>query len=61
MENTSSALKQRFPFLKKLYADGGVIWSVGYFASTVGVNESIIRRYIRLQQREDSGQAKLAI
>ena len=59
--NTSRALKEKFPFLSKLYADGGGIWSVGYFVSSVGINEAIIRRYIRFQEKEDSGQAKLAI
>ena len=59
--STSHALKQKFPFLSKLYADGGGIWSVGYFVSSVGINEAIIRRYIRFQEKEDSGQAKLEI
>ena len=59
--NTSAALKQRFKFLAKVYADGNGIWSVGYFVSTVGVNEAIVRRYIRLQQKEDSGQAQLGL
>ena len=59
--STSRALKQKFPFLSKLYADGGGIWSVGYFVSSVGINEAIIRRYIRFQEKEDSGQAKLEI
>ena len=59
--NTSRALKKEFPFLSKLYADNGGIWSVGYFVSTVGINEAIIRRYIKFQEKEDSGQAKLAL
>lgn len=45
--NTSSALK-------KMYADGGGIWSVGYFVSTVDINEAVIRRYISFQTYEDS-------
>lgn len=57
--NTSTALKKKFKFLSKVYLDEGGIWSVGYFVSTVGINEKIIRRYIRTQQKEDSGQAKL--
>jgi putative transposase len=57
--NTSKALQQRFPFLAKVYLDHGGIWSVGYFVSTVGINERIIRRYIRTQEKEDIGQAKL--
>ena len=57
--NTSVALKRKFPFLSKVYLDQAGIWSVGYFVSTVGVNEAVIRKYIRLQEKEDSGQAKL--
>jgi putative transposase len=56
--NTSTALKQKFPFLKKVYLDEKSIWSVGYFVSTVGVNEAIIRRYIRNQEKEDTGQTQ---
>ena len=39
---------------------GEHFWARGYFVSTVGINESIIRKYIEHQGREDSGQAKLA-
>lgn len=59
--NTSAALKKRFRFLKNVYLDEAGVWSVGYFVSTVGVNELIIRRYIRKQEKEDAGQAKLAL
>ena len=57
--NTSRGLKQKFPFLKQVYWGTDGIWSDGYFASTVGINEDIIRRYIANQGKEDSGQAKL--
>ena len=42
---------------------GGVdgIWSDGYFISTVGLNEDIIRRYIEKQGEEDKGQAQLVL
>ncbi len=59
--NTSNALKQRFPFLKKLYPHEGGIWAVGYFVSTVGVHEAVIRRYIRFQEKEEAGQVKLEL
>jgi putative transposase len=59
--NTSVALKKKFKFLKNVYLDEGGIWSVGYFVSTVGINEKIIRRYIRKQELEDGGQAKLEL
>jgi putative transposase len=57
--NTSRELKQKFPFLKELYWGTDGVWSDGYFVSTVGVNEDIIRKYIENQGKEDSGQAKL--
>lgn len=59
--NTSRGLKAKFPFLKQVYWGTDGIWSDGYFVSTVGINEAIIKRYIENQGREDSGQAKLDI
>ena len=59
-KNTSRELKKKFKFLKKVYWDNGGIWSVGYFFSTVGINEEIIRNYIEHQGQEDSGQAELS-
>jgi putative transposase len=58
-KNTSRKLKKKFKFLQESYWDGGGMWSVGYFFSTVGINEEIIRNYIEHQRREDSGQAEL--
>jgi putative transposase len=59
--NTSRELKQKFPFLKELYYGTDGVWSDGYFVSTVGVNEEIIKKYIRDQGKEDSGQALLEL
>ena len=57
--NSAKALKEKFPFLKKTYWGTEGVWSDGYFVSTVGINESVIRKYIEQQGREDSGRAKL--
>ena len=57
--NTSRELKQKIPFLKKLYWGTDGIWSDGYFVSTIGVNEQTITSYIENQGQEDSGQALL--
>ena len=57
--NTSRALKKKFEFLKEVYWGTDGIWSDGYFVSTIGVNEKIIRKYIENQGREDRAQAKL--
>ena len=58
-KNSSRKLKQKFGFLKKVYWDDGGIWGKGYFVSTVGINEGIIRKYVEMQEKEDTGQAEL--
>ena len=59
--NTARDLKKKFEFLKEVYWGTDSIWSGGYFVSTVGVNEKVIRRYIQMQGEEDAGQAKLEL
>ena len=57
--NASKALKLKFAFLQKVYWDYKVIWVKGYFVSTVGINEKIIKAYVKIQEEEDTGQAEL--
>ena len=57
--NTGRAMRERFTFLNKVYKHNPGIWSIGYFASTVGIDEAVIQRYIEYQEREDSGQVEL--
>lgn len=59
--NTARALNDKFPFLRKTYYGTRSIWSAGYFVSTVGVNEEVIRKYIEMQGKEDAGQAQLEL
>ena len=59
--NTARDMRAKFPFLNRVYWGFDGIWSVGYFVSTVGVNEAVIKRYIEQQGREDSGQATLEL
>jgi len=59
--NTATRLKEKFEFLEKVYWDGGGIWSTGFFVSTVGIDEEIIRNYVAMQGKEDSGQAELEL
>ncbi len=51
--NASIALKREFKFIRKIYLDKASIWSVGYFSSTIGLNEETIRKYVRSQGRRD--------
>jgi putative transposase len=53
--NSSRNVKKQFEFLKKVYWGTDSLWSDGYFVSTVGVNEKIIRAYIKRQGAEDAG------
>ena len=59
--NTSSKIKAKYDFLKEVYWGTESIWSPGYFVSTVGINEEIIRRYVEMQGKEDKGQAELEL
>lgn len=59
--NTSRDLKKKFSFLKDVYWGTDGVWSDGYFVSTVGINEEVIKRYIEHQGKEDSGQAQLVL
>ena len=54
-------MKQKFPFLKEVYWGAAGLWSDGYFVSTVGINEEVIKDYIERQGKEDIGQAKLEL
>lgn len=59
---SAHAMGKRFPFLKNVYHKANVgFWSDGFFASTVGINEETIRKYIEHQGEEDSSQAKLEL
>ena len=51
-------MRAEFAFLKKLYTQGG-IWSDGYFVSTTGINEEMVKQYIEHQGKKDAGQLKL--
>jgi putative transposase len=58
---TSSELRKKFEWLKNRYWKENIVWSPGYFVSTVGVEEEHILKYVEYQQRQDSGQAKLEL
>ncbi|MDD5093808.1 MAG: IS200/IS605 family transposase [Dehalococcoidia bacterium] len=58
---TSSKLRKKFAWLEKVYWKENIVWSPGYFVSTVGVDEARIIKYVRWQESQDSGQAKLEL
>jgi putative transposase len=60
-QNTGKALAEKFAFIRERYYGRGGVWSAGYFVSTVGLDERTILNYVKYQEREDLGQAKLAL
>lgn len=56
---TASQMRKKFSWLGKVYWKENVVWSRGYFVSTVGVDEERVLKYIEWQQTQDLGQAKL--
>ena len=58
---TASKLRKRYDWLKRPYWKENIVWSEGYFVSTVGIDEDKIIRYVEWQGRQDSGQAKLEL
>ena len=54
-------LKKKFKYMRKAYWGVEGIWSNGYFVSTVGIDEEVIKQYIKRQGEEDMGQAQLVL
>ena len=57
-KETASLLRKKFDWLRRVYWREHVLWSPGYFVSTVGIDEAKIIKYVRWQERQDSGQTK---
>lgn len=58
---STSLLRRKYQWLQKVYWREEVVWSTGYFVSSVGVDEKIIRRYVEHQGHQDSGQLRMEL
>ena len=58
---SASGLRKKFGWLGKVYWKENIVWSPGYYVSTVGIDEEKVIRYVEWQQQQDSGQAKLEL
>ena len=54
--NASLHLRKKFKFIRNIYLENDGIWSVGYFSSTLGLNESQIQKYILWQGKREKAQ-----
>jgi len=57
--NTSREIRKRFAWVKNIYWRNE-FWSPGFFSSTVGINEDVIKRYVEFQERIDKDQIQLS-
>jgi len=53
---SSRYLRSKFKFIREIYLEKDGIWSVGYFSSTIGLNETKVRKYIEWQGKRDKSQ-----
>src|SRR5258708_5349765 len=44
--NSSFALRKKFKFIREIYLEKDGIWGVGYFVSSIGLDEEKIKKYI---------------
>ena len=58
--NTSREIRQHFEWIRKLYRRNE-FWSPGFFSSTVGIDEEVIKRYVEFQEKLDKGQFQLSL
>jgi putative transposase len=53
---SASRLRKKFTWLQRVYWKENIVWSPGYFVSSVGVDAEVIKRYVEYQGRQDEGQ-----
>jgi len=58
---SASIMRKKFPWLERVYWKENIVWSPGYFVSSVGINEQIIQNYVKNQGQRDSDQLELTL
>ena len=54
----ASRMRRFFPWLSKVYWNENIVWSPGYFVSSIGLDETTIKKYVEHQGHQDSGQLR---
>ena len=57
----ASRMRKFFPWLEKVYWNENIVWSPGYFVSSVGIDEDTIHNYVEQQGQQDSGQLQVKL
>ena len=55
----SSRMRKFFKWLEKVYWKENIVWSPGYFISSIGLDEDTIRNYVEMQGQQDLGQVRM--
>ena len=58
---SASYLRKCFKWLEKVYWKEKVVWSLGYFVSSVGMDEGTVKRYVEHQGQQDLGQLRMKL
>ena len=53
---SSIVIRKKFKFIRELYLEKDGIWSVGYFVSSIGLNEGQVKKYIEWQHKKERPQ-----
>ena len=53
---SSLHIRRKFNFIDRMYLDKDGIWSVGYFVSSIGMDEARIKAYIEQQDEKEKPQ-----
>jgi len=53
---SSQHLRKKFKFIDKIYLEKDGIWSVGYFVSSIGLDEKRVKKYIEYQAEQEKPQ-----
>ena len=53
---SSIIIRKKFKFIREMYLEKDGIWSVGYFVSSVGLNEQTVKKYIEWQSKKEKPQ-----
>lgn len=55
---TAIRIFQKYPIMKPKLYWGNHFWARGYFVNTVGVDEDLVRRYVKYQEAEEKREEK---
>jgi putative transposase len=58
---SASQLRKKFAWLKQVYWKENIVWSPGFFLSTVGVDKKVIESYVKWQGKKDLDQLQMKL